>query len=200
MTQFLFFLRNQRKFSISSFPHGAGNAPVFSIVKTACLPIMASTILSMPHHITTQKLCNWFIQKANEKNSPLTPVKLNHLVILADWWYLHRNGESLISEEAEAWPQGPVLPSIYHEYKDQPSNSAIDHPSRRQPPLEPETDAIPFLEAIWNFYGRYTARQLVRINTSPDSPWKLAQGRQDSPERQHITKEYVEEYFRILAD
>ena len=36
---------------------------------------------------TTQKLCNWFIQQANAKGLVLTPVKLNHLVILADWWH-----------------------------------------------------------------------------------------------------------------
>ncbi len=131
----------------------------------------------MANHTTTQKLCNWFIQQANAKNLPLTPVKLNHLVILADWWHLHHHGDFLINERAEAWTCGPVLPSIHHEYKDQPPCSIIEHPSRRQPPLEEETDIIPFLEHIWNVYGKYTAQQLGRINTAPASPWQQAQGR-----------------------
>ena len=154
----------------------------------------------MANHITTQKLCNWFIQRANENGTPLNPVKLNHLVILADWWHLHRNGIRLINETAEAWPQGPVLPSIYHEYKDQAPWGAIEHPSRRQPPLEPETDAIPSLEQIWKQYYKYTGQQLARSSMSPHSPWQLAQGRHGTPERQQITEEYVKEYYRSLAN
>lgn len=154
----------------------------------------------MANHTTTQKLCNWFIQQSNAKGRPLTPVKLNHLVILADWWHLHRNGGFLINERAEVWASGPVLPSIYHEYRDQPPYSAIEHPSRRQPPLDEETDVIPFLEHIWNVYGKYTAQQLGRINTAPDSPWHQAQGRHGEAEHQQITREHVEAYFRTLTD
>lgn len=154
----------------------------------------------MPNHTTTQKLCNWFIQQANEREVSLTPVKLNHLVILADWWHLHRNGDFLINETAEAWSSGPMLPSIYHEYKDQPPYSVIEHPSRRQPPLEEETDIIPFLEQIWTLYGKYTAQQLSRINTAPTSPWCLTPGKHEAAEHLQITRKYVEAYFRSLAE
>lgn len=161
---------------------------------------MVATTISMANHITTQKLCNWFIQRANESGTPLNPVKLNHLVILADWWHLHRNGDFITNERAEAWASGPVLPSIYHEYKDEPPYSAIEHPSRRQPPLEEETDIIPFLEHIWNVYGKYTAKQLARINTAPSSPWQQVQGKREEAEHQQITREHVEAYFQTLAD
>ena len=154
----------------------------------------------MANSTTTQKLCNWFIQQANAKNLPLTPVKLNHLVILADWWHLHHHGDFLINERAEAWTCGPVLPSIHHEYKDQPPCSIIEHPSRRQPPLEEETDIIPFLEHIWNVYGKYTAQQLGRINTAPASPWQQAQGRHGEAEHQQIAREHVKAYFQTLAE
>ena len=93
-----------------------------------------------------------------------------------------------------------MLPSIYHEYKDQAPWGAIEHPSRRQPPLEPETDAIPSLEQIWKQYYKYTGQQLARSSMSPHSPWQLAQGRHGTPERQQITEEYVKEYFRSLAN
>ncbi len=152
----------------------------------------------MANHTTTQKLCNWFIQQANTKGNLLTPVKLNHLVILADWWHLHRNGDFLINEKAEAWSSGPVLPSIYHEYKDQPPYSAIEHPSRRQPPLEEDADIIPFLEHIWNLYGKYTAQQLGRINTAANTPWHQVQGKLGEAEHQQITREHVEAYFQSL--
>ena len=125
----------------------------------------------MANSTTTQKLCNWFIQQANAKGLVLTPVKLNHLVILADWWHLHRTGGFLINERVEAC----------------------------QPPLEEETDIIPFLEHIWNVYGKYTAQQLGRINTAPSSPWKQSQGRHEQAHRQQITEKHVQAYFKSLA-
>ena len=73
---------------------------------------MEATHFSMANSTTTQKLCNWFIQQANAKGLVLTPVKLNHLVILADWWHLHRTGGFLINERVEAWPSGPVRYSL----------------------------------------------------------------------------------------
>ena len=111
----------------------------------------------MANSTTTQKLCNWFIQQSNARGHVLTPVKLNHLVILADWWHLHRTGGFLINERVEAWPSGPVLPSIYHEYKDQPPYSSIEHPSRRQPPFGGGNGhhslSGTYLELLWQIYG-----------------------------------------------
>lgn len=152
----------------------------------------------MTTNITTQKLCNWFIQNAVAHSEALTPVKLNHLVILSGWWYRHRHGEALMQESAEAWPQGPVLPSLYHEYKDQPPTAAIENPSRRQPPLEEDCDVIPFLEHIWSMYGKYTAKQLSRINTSDRSPWGQALAKQGEPVRQTITEQHIAAYFQSL--
>lgn len=154
----------------------------------------------MANNITTQKLCHWFIQQANENGTPVTPVKLNHLVILASWWYRYKTGEPLIAETPEAWSSGPVLTSIHHEYKDQPAYSVIEYPSRRQPPLEDEEQTIPFLQEIWQLYGKYTGQQLTRINTSAHSPWAQTQEREGSTPRQEIAWEQVEAYFLSLKN
>lgn len=154
----------------------------------------------MANSVTTQKLCNWFIQQASQAGVLLTPVKLNHLVILTDWWYLHKTGGFLINEKTEAWLSGPILPSIYHEYKDQSPYSTIEYPSRRQPPLEEDTDIFPFLEHIWKRYAKYTAQQLSRINMAPNSPWQQAQRKHEKAHRQQITKEHVLAYFQTLVE
>ena len=124
---------------------------------------MEATHFSMANSTTTQKLCNWFIQQTNAKGLILTPVKLNHLVILADWWHLHRTGAFLINERVEAWPSGPVLPSIYHEYKDQPPYSSIEHPSRRQPLWR----RIRTLSPFWSISG--TSMANIRPSSSDAS-------------------------------
>ena len=114
----------------------------------------------MANSTTTQKLCNWFIQQSNARGHVLTPVKLNHLVILADWWHLHRTGGFLINERVEAWPSGPVLPSIYHEYKDQPPYSSIEHAS---PLWRRKRTSFPF----WNISG--TSMANIRPSSSDAS-------------------------------
>ncbi len=162
---------------------------------------MTAIKVPMAEHITTQKLCNWFILQSTQAGKPLSPVKLNHLAILTNWWYLHRHGEFLLNESVEAWEKGPVLPTIYHEYKDESPHGIIEHPSRRQPAPEPEElEALgAFLQYIWTLYGKYTAQQLARINTAPTSPWNNARGKHANAQRQHITQEHVVAYFKALG-
>ena len=157
---------------------------------------MEATHFSMANSTTTQKLCNWFIQQTNAKGLILTPVKLNHLVILADWWHLHRTGAFLINERVEAWPSGPVLPSIYHEYKDQPPYSSIEHPSRRQPLWR----RIRTLSPFWSISG--TSMANIRPSSSDAStPPRPPHGSSpraghEQAHRQQITEEHVQAYFK----
>lgn len=158
-------------------------------------------VLFIPHMIvTTQKLCNWFITHSNSVGKPICPIKINHLVIMANWRHFLRHHSFLINEAVEVWENGPVLPTIFHEYKNDPPFSVIEHPSRRQPELEPEelTALEPFLLYIWDLFAKYTPQQLSRINTAPLSPWAIAQGKNATISHQAITDEHLLEYDRAL--
>ncbi|WP_366513810.1 type II toxin-antitoxin system antitoxin SocA domain-containing protein [Planktotalea sp.] len=44
-------------------------------------------------------------------------MKLQKLVYIAYGWHLALSGKKLFTEEIEAWKHGPVVPSLYHEFK-----------------------------------------------------------------------------------
>src|SRR5215467_7486621 len=62
-------------------------------------------------------VANEFLYLAKEERRPVTPMQLLKLVYFAHGWYLALTGERLIDERVEAWKYGPVVPSIYHEFK-----------------------------------------------------------------------------------
>ena len=62
-------------------------------------------------------IATYFLQKEKD-NRTITPMKIIKLVYIAQGWYLAlKNGNSLISENAEAWKYGPVIPSLYDRFR-----------------------------------------------------------------------------------
>lgn len=68
---------------------------------------------------TALAVANAFI-RVGEKHQcdPITPMKLQKLIYYAHAWHLHFTNKPLINEPFEKWKHGPVIPSIYHEFKD----------------------------------------------------------------------------------
>lgn len=66
---------------------------------------------------SSKSLANFLIDLAQAEGQTLDPMKLQKLVYYAHGWYAGYTGERLINEEVEAWPYGPVIPSLYDEFK-----------------------------------------------------------------------------------
>ncbi|RBQ06257.1 Panacea domain-containing protein [Pedobacter miscanthi] len=59
-----------------------------------------------------------FVQRGIEESNPLTQMKLQKMVYLAQGLHLSMyDGLSLIREDFQAWKYGPVIPIIYQDYK-----------------------------------------------------------------------------------
>ena len=67
---------------------------------------------------TPQHVANFFLKKAAEEQIPMTQLKLIKLVYIAYGWVLAVLDKKLFNEGIEAWQHGPVIPSVYHEFKD----------------------------------------------------------------------------------
>ena len=122
-----------------------------------------------------------------------TPMQLNKLVFLCHGWMLGNTGTRLIDEEVEAWPYGPVVPSIYHEYKGYRSNP-ID---TRQISIERDRvsltdDQKQSIKKTETFYRRYGAWQLSEITHSEGSPWRSSRDAGDV----HIPTRRIKRYYR----
>ena len=102
-------------------------------------------------------------------DTPTTPMHVIKLVYLCHGWMLGLHKQPLISEPAEAWQYGPVVPSVYHRYKSFRGNritaALIDHSDDL---TEEQKDLI---AGVIVAYKDYDAFMLSSITHQPNTPW-----------------------------
>ena len=79
-----------------------------------------------------------FMILAAGDESDMTNMKLNKLLYYAQGIHLARTGHPLFRDQIEAWQHGPVVPSVYQQYKEfgagpMPSTSNCASNSSRRP-------------------------------------------------------------------
>lgn len=134
---------------------------------------------------SAKAIANWFLDKGDEEISLITPLRLNKLVYVAHGWHLGITDYPLIKDEVEAWDYGPVIPDIYHEFKQFRSNPITSRamvwdlpkpPFRIEASIENEgvegkVDMKLFLDRIWNVYENYSAVELANLTHEEGTPW-----------------------------
>lgn len=140
----------------------------------------------------------------SESRNDLTPLKLQKLIYCAHGWTLAVLDKPAIGERFEAWPYGPVVTSLYHQFKgygqDPVESFAVD--------FDPETgESQPFVvasdktefhqvfEAVWERYKNYSGLELSSMTHADGTPWSLARHRGD----QYLDDGEITAHFRHLA-
>jgi len=122
-------------------------------------------------------------------------LKLQNLLYLAQGFSFCMNDEEMFSEQFEAWPHGPVIPSVYHQYKRYGYNS-IDVTFEMGQISAPQEQV---LKQVMHTYGKYDGKYLEELTRNQD-PWLFA--RQElAPDGQIdkiIPKEIISDYFIML--
>lgn len=129
---------------------------------------------------TPQHIANYFLTRSFEEGVPLSPLKLLKLVYIAYGWNLALKDERLFHEPIEAWEHGPVVPTLYHEFKHYRRNPitelAEDYDGMMESefiPMVPtnagETRLI--LDKVWAAYNRFTAWALRNKTHEAGGPW-----------------------------
>ena len=148
-------------------------------------------------------VADYFIALANEKGDTMTNLRLQKLLYYAQAWYLANCEESLFEEDFEAWVHGPVLPSLYHDYKERGAQPILKDISMEEVEKKFEKDEINFLEGVAEVYMPYTGYQL-ELMTHHEDPWLNAREGVESTEKSNsvISKDSMQEYYgaRINAD
>lgn len=67
--------------------------------------------------ISVQALSNTILKKSFDENIPVSPMKLQKLIYFIYRDYLQNTGSPLFTEEFQTWQYGPVLRSVYDEFK-----------------------------------------------------------------------------------
>ena len=134
-------------------------------------------------------------------------MKLQKLVYYAHGWYVGFTGNPLIDEPVEAWQYGPVISTLYHEFKKFGSSPIQSKATDLDPTcLEfvevspPEEEPVKkFLSTVWNSYGKYTGIKLSEMTHASGSPWEKAWRAGGGVKGTDIPFEQIREHFQAAV-
>jgi uncharacterized phage-associated protein len=137
----------------------------------------------MSHKAVDAKgLANLFLEWADAARIPISPLKLQKLVFFAHADFLVRSGRPLVRQEFEAWDYGPVIPSLYSEFKrfrDRQITSramAFDpvsaNSSVAECSLEPED--LLLVRSMFEYYCKLDAIHLSQLSHEFEGAWRQA--------------------------
>ena len=102
-----------------------------------------------------------------EHGDTISNLKLQKMLYYMQGFHLAFFGTPLFEEEIKAWQYGPVVPSVYEEYKRYESK-AIDLPEG--PVIELTEDEEAVFDNVYDEYNQFSAVALMKM-THKESPW-----------------------------
>lgn len=99
----------------------------------------------------------------------MSNMKLQKMLYYQQGFHLAMFGEPLFEEEIEAWMYGPVVPSVYDNYKSY-KREGIPCDEDAEFHFENQKEEALFNE-VCKVYGKYSAIGLMNM-THEESPWK----------------------------
>lgn len=126
----------------------------------------------------------------SESEDYMTNLRLNKLMYFAQAWSLVLHNKPLFSEAIEAWPLGPVIPSVYRKYKTYGKSQITSIDPQFQVSLLSEEEQQ-LLFATMAYYGEYSTHGLVDLSHEPGSPWAIACDAKASI----INQDEIQKYF-----
>lgn len=127
-----------------------------------------------------QQVANFFLDKSDGEGLPMTQLKLMKLVYIAYGWVLALTDKRLFDEPIEAWQHGPVIESLYHEFKHfrkapiSGRSEDVDYDTWEvvEPRIpDDDTDTNKILNKVWAAYRHFRAWDLRNKTHENDGPW-----------------------------
>jgi uncharacterized phage-associated protein len=118
-------------------------------------------------------VANGFLALARRDGEILDPMKIQKLVYLAHGWNLAFHGDPLIKQNVEAWRYGPVIPTLYHEFKKFRASPITENAPTPEDAEELSAGANALMEVVWGKYRPYSAIQLSMFTHEPGYAWDL---------------------------
>ena len=154
-------------------------------------------------------VANYFLDKGDKDGIEISPMKLIKLVYIAHGWFLALKDKPLLEDYVHAWDYGPVIPDLYHEFKEYGSKPiytraiALKNDSVYKPNVSDKQDKR-FLNSVWKAYKRFDALKLSAMTHVEGSPWHTVRYKL-SPEESNrkypiIPDDEIKAYYKKLMD
>lgn len=119
-------------------------------------------------------IAKYFLAQAINDGELISPLKMQKLVYYAYVWYLVTTKNKLFNEPIEAWPMGPVAPSLYLELKNYGAAPIPEKYLGSEKDLEWLLTKLDkqtnLLRKVYEKYDALTAFELV-VLTHSEKPW-----------------------------
>jgi uncharacterized phage-associated protein len=140
--------------------------------------------------MTAHEVAKFFVSLVDEEaGDSISNLKVQKLLYYAQGFHLAVYGTPLFPEAIKAWAHGPVVPQVYHMYKQHGPCSI---------PVEPVDSAAysaqvrELLLEVWNVYGQFTASKLETM-THDEPPWR------NTPQSDAIPPQAMIDFFKTLV-
>lgn len=143
-------------------------------------------------HATASEIAKYFIASFQKKHKEISNLKLQKLLYYAQAWHLALYDVPLFDDKIEAWVHGPVVRSVFREYKAFGWNPLSVHGPK--PNFSEEVNR--HLDEVARVYGKFDAVDLERM-THREDPWLDARGNlaPDAPSRNVISYSAMKRYY-----
>jgi uncharacterized phage-associated protein len=158
-----------------------------------------------------KSIANAFLSLANSHGADVTPMQLQKLIYFANGYFMaEHDGRPLVNEFFEAWDYGPVVPTVYYEFREY-----VDRPIRRlaytfdrvkkrrivAPQPVGDDEAEDTVKWVWDAYGGMDGPQLSRLSHKVDGPWDRARKRSSNSfmRNERLEQADLMEYFGKLV-
>ena len=131
--------------------------------------------------VDVQSLSNTILKRMHDESIIISPMKLQKLLYFVCAKYLQHYDNPLISESFCVWKYGPVLQSVYSEFKSYGSKSITGYARNSNGEAfviagysESGKRILEVIETILDKYGRYNGIELSNITHQEGSGWYKA--------------------------
>jgi uncharacterized phage-associated protein len=142
---------------------------------------------------SANQIASAFVDKAIKEKSYLTHMKLQKLIYIANGIHLALHGKPLIIEPIETWDYGPVIQSVYRNYKMFGSSIiSVNAFNSEHSEVKLDDAARKSIDDAWAVGKGVDGIQLSNWTHKGDSPWTIAKDKKLSV----IPNEEMESYFK----
>jgi len=158
----------------------------------------------MAKSFTAASIANAFLSRGFNDGVGISPMKIQKLCYLLQGYNLVDYETPAVNEMFEAWPFGPVLPSLYHECKSYKKADITeylkdyDYQTEEYCPVGlPDDDSvIANIDFVWSKFGKVDATVLSDWTHAEDGPWDIVtEGGKRILRNQDIPNDLIKKYF-----
>ncbi len=144
------------------------------------------------------QVANSILQRSLDEDNKISHLKLQKLLYILHGWHLAKLDQPAFYDLVEAWRYGPVVSSVYYEFKNCQDRlikklgndqSCVDE--KRCPQFKKVADKV------WNRYKERDSFELVYLTHEGGTPWDIARHDKRS---EIIDNDVIKSYYRELLE